>query len=79
MDKQMTAVFDKVRFSIPDDIVRVEEGDNAWLFTTHGLIQWVFENASSEGLNDFITLWDSVGIEEKINIIVDIAQAKTND
>ena len=79
MDKQMMALFDKVRFSIPDDVIRVEEGDNGWFFTTHGLIQWVFENASPEGLMDFITLWDSVDIQERINIIVDIAQAKASD
>lgn len=75
----MKECYNEVVALIPDDIVRVEENDTAWVFTTHGLIQWVFDNASSEGLLDFITLWNSVNTEERINIIVDIAQAKSND
>jgi hypothetical protein len=78
MDKQMVAVCDKVKFSIPESTITIgQRGGDAWLFTTWGLIEWVFEHASPDGLLDFIHLWDSVDNSERINIIVDIAQART--
>lgn len=74
----MVAIADKVKFSILDSTLTIGvKGGDAWLFTVHGLIDWVFEHASTDGLLDFIHLWDSVDNNERINIIVDIAQART--
>jgi hypothetical protein len=53
----MVAVCDKVKFSIPEQTITIgRRGGDAWLFTTWGLIEWVFENASQDGLLDFIHL-----------------------
>ena len=80
MDKQMVAVADKVKFSIIDQVITIGGTDGcAWLFTVHGLIDWVFEHASPDGLLDFIHLWDSVDSHEQMNIICDVAVQLVND
>ena len=70
-----------VQQSIVDRIVVIEDTptQQGWVFTIHGLIEWIFENASPDALMDFCNLWDSVDESDRINIIYDIAQARVQD
>jgi len=77
-DKQIVAALDKVLGGIPDDVVCIEEvGVSASLYTTHGLIRWLFDHATGDYLAKFISLWNTADVAGRINIMVDIAMSKT--